>query len=70
MDDVVTGRCLGNSDHKKIEFLILMEARRAINRTAGLNFQDTFRDVDDRVPWETLLKSKQIWKVGHFIPQE
>jgi len=41
MDDVVTGRCLGNSDHKKIEFLILMEARRAINRTAGLNFRRT-----------------------------
>lgn len=42
MDDAVAGGCLGHSDHKKkIEFLILGEARRALNRTAGLNFQRT-----------------------------
>lgn len=44
MDDMVEAVLVTVTTHtkkKKIEFLILVEARRAMNRTAGLNFQRT-----------------------------
>jgi len=30
--------CLGHSDHEMTEFLILVEARRGVSRTAALHF--------------------------------
>lgn len=43
MDDMVEAVLVTVTTKKKqkIEFLILVEARRAMNRTAGLNFQRT-----------------------------
>lgn len=54
--DVMVGGCLGHSDHKIIEFLIFGEARKAVSRTATLDFQKAdfgpFRDLVARVPWD------------------
>ena len=36
--DVVVGSCLGQSDHKMVEFSILGEVRTGISKTAVLDF--------------------------------
>jgi len=44
--------------------LILGEVRRGVSRTATLDFQsadfDLFRRLVDRVPWEAVLKGKEV----------
>lgn len=37
-DDVMVGSCCGHSNHNMVEFFILGEARRAVSRTATLDF--------------------------------
>ncbi|TRZ25108.1 hypothetical protein HGM15179_002011 [Zosterops borbonicus] len=60
--DVVVGGRLGQSDHEIIEFSIIGEIRRYINRTFTLDFQRAdfglFKRLIQRVPWEEALKNK------------
>ena len=60
VDDVVVGGRLGHSDHEIIEFSILREARRVLNRTDILDFKRAdfvlFRHLLERIPWEMILK--------------
>ncbi|KAK4820506.1 hypothetical protein QYF61_000085 [Mycteria americana] len=72
--DVTVGGCLGHSDHKMIEFLILGEVRRGFSRTATLDFgradSDLFRRLVDRVPWEAVLKGKGAQEGWTFFKKE
>lgn len=56
VDGVMVGGCLGHSNHRVIEFLILDEVQEVMSRTATLDFHwadfDLFRDLVDRVLWE------------------
>ena len=62
--DVKAGDCLGQSNHKIVEFCILGDIRRMNSKTAILNFQradfDLFRMLVAEVPWELLLKGKGV----------
>ncbi len=64
MGDVEVGGCLGQSDHKIVEFSILGNVRRVTSKTAVVNFQkvdfDLFRMLVAGVPWESLLKGKGV----------
>ena len=61
---VVVGGHLGHSNHEMIEFSVLGEVRRAVSRTAALDFWmadfGLFRRLVDRVPWEAVLKGKGV----------
>lgn len=63
MGDVKIGCHFGYSEHELIEFLILGNLRRSVNRIATLVFQredfGLFRRLIDRVPWEAVLKGKK-----------
>ena len=54
MRDVEIRSCLGQSDHKMIEFSILGEVRRQVSKTAALDFQradfELFRTLVGRIP--------------------
>ena len=58
------GHCLGQSDHKIVEFTILGDVRRVTSKTTILNFQradfDLFRTLVAGVPWESLLKGNGV----------
>lgn len=41
VDGVMVGGCLGHSNHRVIEFLILDEVREVMSRTATLDFGQT-----------------------------
>lgn len=64
MGDVKIGCHFGYSEHELIEFLILGNLRRSVNRTATLVFQredfGLFSRLVNRVLWEAVLKGK-IW---------
>ncbi|KAK4814312.1 LOW QUALITY PROTEIN: hypothetical protein QYF61_014826 [Mycteria americana] len=72
--DVMVGGCLGHSDHKMREFLILGEVRRGVSRTATLDFRRAnfglFRRLVDRVPWEAVLKGKGVQEGWTFFKKE
>ena len=59
--DVKVGGRLGQSDHKMLDFSILVEPRRGVSRTATLDFRradfNLFRTMVERVPWEVVLES-------------
>ena len=60
MGDVKVGGRLGQSDHKMLDFSILVEPRRGVSRTAILEFRrsdfNLFRTMVERVPWEVVLE--------------
>ncbi|RMC11936.1 hypothetical protein DUI87_11065 [Hirundo rustica rustica] len=66
--DVGVGGCLGQSDHKTIEFSILGEARRGINKTYTLAFQRAdfglFKDLFRQFLGKQPLKTKESRKDG------
>ena len=61
-------KLLDHSDHDIIEFSILREARRGGSRTDILDFQRVdfvlFRQLLDRIPWETVLKGIGVQEGG------
>ncbi|PKU39627.1 hypothetical protein llap_10073 [Limosa lapponica baueri] len=60
---VMTGGHLRHSDDEIIEFLVLGQVRSGGSRTASLDFRadfGLFRSLVDRVPWESVLKGKEI----------
>ncbi|KAK4816201.1 hypothetical protein QYF61_012666 [Mycteria americana] len=71
---VMVGGRLGQSNHEKIEFLILGEARRGVSRTATLDFQRAdfgpFRRLVNRVPWEAALTGKGVQEGWTFLKEE
>ncbi|KAK4829727.1 hypothetical protein QYF61_006188 [Mycteria americana] len=71
---VMVGRCLGQSDHKMIEFLIRGEAARGVSKTATLDFQRAdfglFRRLVERVPWEAALMGKGVQEGWTFFKEE
>ncbi|TRZ10607.1 hypothetical protein HGM15179_016504 [Zosterops borbonicus] len=64
VEDVVVGGRLGQSDHEIIEFSIIGEIRRYINKTFTLDFRRAdfglFRRLIQGVPWEEALKNKGV----------
>ncbi|RMC21758.1 hypothetical protein DUI87_02627 [Hirundo rustica rustica] len=62
--DVEVGGRLGHSDHEIIEFSIIGEIRRTINKISTLDFQRAdfglFKRLIQRVPWETVLENKGV----------
>ncbi|TRZ12815.1 hypothetical protein HGM15179_014306 [Zosterops borbonicus] len=64
VEDVVVGGRLGQSDHEIIEFSIIGEIRRYINKTFTLDFQRAdfglFRRLIQEVSWEEALKNKGV----------
>ena len=58
--DVKVGGCLGQSDHKMIDFLILVEPWRGVSRTDTLDFQRAdfglFQTMVERVTWQVVLE--------------
>jgi len=69
--DVMVGLHLGHNGHEMIDFLILIEVRRGVIRTATLGFQRTdfglFRILVDRVSWEAVLKGKGVHESWTFF---
>ena len=59
--DVNVRSCLGHSDHEMLDFLILVEPRWGVSRTATLDFWRAdfhlCRTMVERVPWEVVLES-------------
>ena len=66
--------CLGQSDHKMAEFSILGEVRRAISKTAALDFQRTdselFRTQSGKIPWDSVLKGKVVQEGCTLLKRE
>ncbi|TRZ16814.1 hypothetical protein HGM15179_010323 [Zosterops borbonicus] len=64
VEDVVVGGRLGHVDHEIIEFSIIGEIRRYINRTFTLDFRRAdfglFKRLIQKVPWEEALKNKGV----------
>ncbi|RMB99816.1 hypothetical protein DUI87_23593 [Hirundo rustica rustica] len=62
--DVEVGGRLGHSDHEIIEFSIIGEIRRNINKISTLDFRRAdfglFKRLTQRVPWETVLENKGV----------
>lgn len=62
--DVEVGNCLGQNDHKMVEFSILGEVRRGLSKTATLDLRRTdfelFRTLAGKVPWESFLKGRVV----------
>ncbi|RMC21953.1 hypothetical protein DUI87_02824 [Hirundo rustica rustica] len=62
--DVEVGGRLGHSDHEIIEFSIIGEIRRNINKISTLDFRRAdfglFKRLIQRVPWETVLENKGV----------
>ena len=62
--DVVVGSCLGQSNHKMVEFSILGKVRKGISKTAVLDFQrvdfELFRTLVGKIPWEVVLKGRGV----------
>ncbi|KAK4814759.1 hypothetical protein QYF61_026736 [Mycteria americana] len=73
VSDVMVGGCLGHSDHKMIDFLILGEAARGVSKTATLDFRRAdfglFRRLVERVPWEAALKGKGVQEGWTFFKE-
>ncbi|KAK4818602.1 hypothetical protein QYF61_015464 [Mycteria americana] len=71
---VMAGGCLGQSDHKMIEFLIRGEAARGVSKTATLDFWRAdfglFRRLVERVPWEAALMGKGVQEGWTFFKEE
>lgn len=61
LGDVKVGGHLGHSDHEMLDFLILVEPRWGVSRTATLDFWradfNLFRTMVERVPLELVLES-------------
>ena len=59
--NVKAGGRLGHSDHKMLDFSILVEPQSGVSRTATLDFWraqfNLFRTMVERVPWEVVLES-------------
>ncbi|KAJ7421788.1 hypothetical protein WISP_41181 [Willisornis vidua] len=70
---VLVGGCLGHSDHEIRVFSMLMDARRAINKTS-LNFQRAdfglFRSLVQRIHWETTIKNKGVQERWTYFKKE
>lgn len=62
--DVVVRGHLGHSHHKMIEFSILAEVRKGVNKTCALDVQRVdfglLRRLVQKVPWETALRSQGV----------
>ena len=61
---MMTGSCLGQSDHDMVEFLILGEVSKGDSRTTTLDFWRAdfglFRMLVWRVPWDSVLRGKGV----------
>ena len=72
--DVKAGDCLGQSDHKILEFSVLGDVRSVTSKTALLNFQradfDLFRPLVAGVPWESRLKGKGVQEACMLLKME
>ena len=72
--DVKAGDCLGQSNHKIVEFCILGDIRRMNSKTAILNFQradfEQFRTLAQRVPWDSVLKGKGVQEGWLLLKKE
>ena len=72
--DVKAGDCLGQSNHKILEFSILGGVRRMTSKTPILNFQrvdfDLFRTLVAGVPWKSLLKGKGVQEAWMLLKME
>lgn len=72
--DVVVGGHLGHSDQEIIEFSILRDARRAINKASTLDFRradfSLFKRLVQRVPWETALENKGVQEGWTYFKKE
>ena len=56
--DVKVGGHLGQSDHKMLDFSVLVEPQRGVRRTVTLDFWSTdFRTMVERVSWEVVLEN-------------
>ena len=59
--DVRVGGHLGLSNHKMLDFSILVGPQKGVSRTATLDFQradfNLFRTMVESVPWEVVLES-------------
>jgi len=68
---VVSGGCLGLSDHEMIEFLVRGEVKRGASKTTTMEFwrADTglFRTLVERVRWERVLKGKVVQEGWDFF---
>ena len=64
--DVKVGGHLGQSDHKMLDFSVLVEPQRGVRRTVTLDFWSTdFRTMVERVSWEVVLESvgaQEVWE--------
>ena len=73
MGDVKVGGCLGQSDHKMLDFSILIEPWRGVSRTATLDFQranlNLLRTMVERVPWEVLLEGVGAQEGWQYFPE-
>ncbi|KAJ7428451.1 hypothetical protein WISP_01229 [Willisornis vidua] len=72
--DVVVRGCLGHSDHETIEFSILRDARRAINKPSTLDFQRAdfglFRRLIQSIAWKTTLENKGVQEGWMYFKKE
>ena len=72
--DVVVRRCLGQSDHKMVEFSILGEVMRGTSKTAVLDFRradfELFRTLVGRVPWEAVQKGRGVQEGWALLKKE
>ncbi|TRZ07264.1 hypothetical protein HGM15179_019843 [Zosterops borbonicus] len=73
VEDVVRG-CLGHSNHKMIEFSVLGEVRKGVNKTSTLDFWrmdfGLFRTLVQRLPWETVLNNKEVQEGWTYFKKE
>jgi len=62
--DVKVRNCLGQSDHKMVEFSILGESGRGTSKTTVLHFRradfELLRTLVGRVPWKVVLKGRGV----------
>ena len=71
---MVAGSCLGQTDQETVEFSILGEVRRAVSKTATLDFWmgdfEHFRTLVGRVPWEPVLKGREVQEGSTLLKKE
>lgn len=72
VDAVMAGGCLGHKNHEII-VLVLGGVRRGASRTNTLNSRGQtglFRRLVDTIPWEAVLKGKEVQEGWTFFKRE
>jgi len=72
--NVVVGGCLALSDHEMTEFLVCGEVKSGASKTTMMVFRRAdfglFRTLVERVPWEIVLKGKEVQESWTFFKEE